>query len=137
MAHIVKCKNCEKIKNNPISEIPCFVPENEVLCGYFALERFKKLPSPKNLLSKNITDEDIKKSHKEAQLTIQNSLDLVWDRPAYAKRDMISGDILNVVARQLEIKKELDKDTNSVEDVQKLSKEYYYNSEMIDYMCLF
>jgi len=101
-------------------------------CGFDALGYFKSKPLAKNLQSIDLTDKEIMCADQKAQETFRNSMSMVADGPAYARRDMISYDILCLVQRQELIRRALNKDTYSSEDVLNLSREFHYNNIMID-----
>ena len=101
-------------------------------CGFDALGYFKSKPLAKNLQLIDLTDKEITDAKRVAKKTFKNSMSMVADAPAYARRDMLSYDILCLVQRQELIRRALNKDTYSSEDVLNLSREFHYNNKMID-----
>jgi hypothetical protein len=102
--------------------------------GFDAYNNFCHRPIGKNLLPYNLSKNQEIEAIAMAKKSIKNSISCVEDGPEYAKYDMISYDVYSIVLRQEMIRRALNKDTYSPEEIVNLSTEYHYNEIMISVM---
>jgi hypothetical protein len=100
--------------------------------GYDALQNFRSLSAPKNLLPNDLTAEDLSEADAEAKSKLTSGFQMIVGAPSYAYSDMRSYDILCVVNRQGKLHRALNKPITSEEDQQNLSREFHYNNQMIE-----
>jgi len=105
------------------------VPLNFHPDGFDEYKIFSERPQGKNLLPYNLSDEDINSAFDYVREIIEYCT--IEDAPKYATYDMISVSVYNIVQRQEQLRRALNKDIYSSEEVKKMSEEYHYNEILI------
>jgi len=105
------------------------VPLNFYPNGFEEYHIFSERPQGKNLLPYNLSDEDINSAFDYVRKIIENSK--IEDAPEYATYDMISATVYEIVQRQEQLRRALNKDIYSLEEIKKMSEEYHYNEILI------
>jgi hypothetical protein len=100
--------------------------------GFDALHNFNLLALPKNLLTNDLTVDDLTQADTDAKATITSGFNMIAGAPSYAFSDMRSYDILCMVNRQIKLRRVLNKPITSEEDQKNLSREFHYNNKIIE-----
>jgi hypothetical protein len=106
-------------------DIPLYFYPN----GFDEYQIFSERPMGKNLLPYNLSDAQKNSAIKNAKKIIENNK--IEDAPKYATDDMISATVYDIVQRQEQLRRALNKDIYSSEEVEKMSEEFHYNEILI------
>jgi predicted transcriptional regulator len=102
----------------------CFEPD-----GFREYQKFSERTPGKNLKSCKFSKEQLDNIIKHADEIKKHSI--IEDAPEYATYDMISSSVYSIVKRQEQLRRALNKDNYSFEEIEKMSEEFCYNEILI------
>jgi hypothetical protein len=97
--------------------------------GFNEYEKFSECTPGKNLKPYNLTIEHEIKAIKYANEIIKNNT--IEDAPEYATYDMISASVNSIVKRQEQLRRALNKDNYSPDEIDNMSQEFHFNEIII------
>jgi hypothetical protein len=121
------------IKGSQINKI--LITENlikKTKNGFDAYYNFYQKHRPKNIKLYIFSEKEIEIINKDASLINEHIISYDPTGNAYIKSEIVSSILLTVVERQEMIRRALNKDIYSVDQIENLNKEFYYNEHLIN-----